>query len=114
MAGKVWPSQPSRLKRSTRPLPHRSSSSTSRAAISVGKVRPYAQEVGLELPAYDQCLSRGTYQAVVPQDVDEGIRADVTGTPACFSNGRLLAGAQPLVAFVGIIAAEPARAVRES
>jgi hypothetical protein len=57
----------------TSPLPRRSPSSTSRAAISAGKLRPYAQEVGFDLAAFDRCLSRGIYQTAVQQDVDEGI-----------------------------------------
>jgi protein-disulfide isomerase len=79
------------------------------------KVRPeqlkaYAQEVGLDVAAFEQCLSSGKYQTAVQNDIDEGSRVGVTGTPAYFINGRLLSGAQPLEKFVQIIEEELARA----
>ena len=55
-------------------------------------------------------ISRGAYQAAVPQDVEEGTRAGVTGTPAFFINGRLVSGAQPLESFARVIEEELARA----
>lgn len=72
-------------------------------------LKAYAQEVGLDLPAFEQCLSSGKYQAAVQKDVEEGIRVGVTGTPTFFINGRLLSGAQPLESFVRVIEEELAR-----
>jgi protein-disulfide isomerase len=46
----------------------------------------------------------------VQQDIDEGTRAGVSGTPAFFINGRLVSGAQPLESFVRVIEDELARA----
>ena len=69
-----------------------------------------AQEVGLDLPAFEQCFKSGTYQATVQQDVDEGTRAGVTGTPACCINGRVISGVQPLENFTRVIEDELARA----
>jgi predicted DsbA family dithiol-disulfide isomerase len=62
-----------------------------------------AQEVGLDLPAFEHCVSSGTYQTTVQQDIEEGTRAGVTGTPAFFINGRLVSGAQPLETFTRVI-----------
>jgi protein-disulfide isomerase len=45
----------------------------------------------------------------VQQDIAEGTRLGVTGTPTFFVNGRLLVGAQPLAAFVSVIEGELAR-----
>ncbi len=73
------------------------------------ELKAYAREVGLDLPAFEQCLGSGTYQAAVQKDVEEGARAGVTGTPAFFINGRLLSGAQPLERFVQVIEDELAR-----
>jgi protein-disulfide isomerase len=73
-------------------------------------LKAYAQEVGLDLPAFEQCFSSRKYQAAVQQDEDAGIRAGVTGTPAFFVNGRLLSGAQPLESFARLIDEELARA----
>jgi protein-disulfide isomerase len=65
--------------------------------------------VGLDLPAFEQCLSSATYQTTVQQDVDAGTHAGVTGTPAFFINGRLVSGAQPLESCTRVIAEELAR-----
>ncbi len=73
-------------------------------------MKAYAQEVGLDVAACEQCVSSGTYQATVQQDVEEGTRAGVTGTPAFCINGRLVAGAQPLESFTRVIEDERARA----
>jgi protein-disulfide isomerase len=74
------------------------------------QLKAYAQEVELDVVAFDQCLTSGKYHAAVQKDVEEGMRAGVTGTPAFFINGRLVSGAQPLERFVQIIADELARA----
>ena len=59
-------------------------------------------------PGYE--LSSGKYQTAVQKDVDEGMRAGVTGTPAFFINGRAVSGAQPLASFVQVIDEELTRA----
>jgi protein-disulfide isomerase len=74
------------------------------------QLKAYAQEVGLDLVTFEQCLSSGKYQVAVQQDVADGTRAGVTGTPAFFINGRLVSGAQPLDRFVRVIEEELARA----
>src|SRR5262249_41488822 len=74
------------------------------------QLKAYAQDVGLDLPAFEQCVSSGKYQTIVQQDIDEGTRAGVTGTPAFFINGRLVSGAQPLESFTRVIEDELARA----
>jgi len=73
-------------------------------------LKTYAQDTGLDLPAFEQCLANGTYRAAVQQDVEDGARLGVKGMPAFFINGRLVSGAQPLDAFVQIIEDELQRA----
>jgi protein-disulfide isomerase len=73
------------------------------------QLKAYAREVGLDLVTFEQCLSSGKYQAAVQQDVAEGTRAGVTGTPAFFINGQLVSGALPLERFVRVIEEELAR-----
>jgi protein-disulfide isomerase len=75
-----------------------------------GELKTYAGEVGLNLPAFERCLSSMKYQAAVQKDEEEGIRAGVTGTPTFFVNGRLLSGAQPLDSFARLIDEELAGA----
>jgi 2-hydroxychromene-2-carboxylate isomerase len=74
------------------------------------QLKTSAQDVGLDVPAFEQCVNSGTYQAVVQTDVEEGTRVGVTGTPAFFINGRLASGGQPLESFVRVIEEELARA----
>jgi protein-disulfide isomerase len=74
------------------------------------QLKAYAREVGLDLVTFEQCLSSGKYQGAVQQDVAEGTRAGVTGTPAFFINGQLVSGALPLERFVRVIEEELARA----
>ncbi len=77
---------------------------------SLEQLNAYAQEVGLDMTAFRQCMDNGKFQATVQQDVEEGTRAGVTGTPAFFINGRMLSGAQPVEKFVQMIDEELARA----
>lgn len=70
-----------------------------------------AKEVGLNASAFETCLGSGKYQAAIKQDIAEGSRAGVGGTPAFFINGRLITGAQPLDAFTRVIDDELARTV---
>lgn len=70
---------------------------------SPADLRKYAAAVGLDLAAFESCLTSGKYAAAVQKDFDEGKQAGVTGTPAFFINGRLLPGAQPLERFVQVI-----------
>jgi len=72
-------------------------------------VKKVAQEVGLDLAVFEQCLAADKYRAAVQKDVEAGERAGVTGTPAFFINGRLVAGAQPLEAFIRIVDEELAQ-----
>ena len=62
-----------------------------------------AKEVGLDLSNFEICLNSGKYQAAIQEDMAEGARIGVDGTPAFFINGRQISGAQPLDAFTRII-----------
>jgi protein-disulfide isomerase len=73
------------------------------------QLKAYAREVGLDLGAFEQCFTSGRYQAAVQQDLEEGSRLGVSGTPSFFINGRELTGAQPLERFVRVIEEELAR-----
>jgi protein-disulfide isomerase len=77
---------------------------------SPDQLKAYAQEVGLDLATFEQCVDGGKYRAAVQQDVVDGTRAGVTGTPAFFINGRLVSGVQSVDGFVRVIEDELARA----
>ena len=79
-------------------------------ALGVDSLAGYAEEIGLNLADFKQCLDSGKRNEEVRADIDDGAAVGVTGTPAFFINGRLLTGAQPLEAFVAVIDEELARA----
>jgi protein-disulfide isomerase len=74
------------------------------------QLKAYAQEVGLDLAAFEHLLEQREIQAAVQQDVEGGTRAGVTGTPTFFINGQLILGAQPVDSFVRVIDEELTRA----
>ncbi|MDQ3137094.1 MAG: DsbA family protein [Gemmatimonadota bacterium] len=54
--------------------------------------RRYAGEIGLELDAYDACMSAGKYAGRIQASLDEGARAGVSSTPTLLVGGRLYQG----------------------
>src|SRR5262245_12727685 len=70
---------------------------------NAGDLKNYAQEVGLNVDSFAHCFTSGKYKAVVQQDLDEGAKLGLTGTPTFFINGREISGNQPLKTFEAII-----------
>lgn len=58
-----------------------------------------AAEAGLPQAEFDTCLDSGRYAAAVNEDLAEGQRLGVSGTPSFFINGQRLVGAQPFPLF---------------
>ncbi len=52
----------------------------------------YAQDIGMDGQAFAECLQNGHKDAIVQQELVEGIRAGVRGTPTFFINGKKLEG----------------------
>jgi protein-disulfide isomerase len=73
------------------------------------RLKRYAQQVGVDVAKFDQCVASGKHKELVQKDIDEGARLGVNGTPAFFINGELVSGAQPLEAFARIIDRELTR-----
>ena len=68
-----------------------------------------AKEIGLNADGFETCVGSGKYQAAIKEDIEEGNRIGVSGTPAFFINGRMISGAQPFEAFARVIDDELAR-----
>jgi protein-disulfide isomerase len=62
-----------------------------------------AARLQLDIAAFNDCLQSGKSANRVRQDLREGSRAGVSGTPALFINGRFLSGAQPYEEIAKII-----------
>ncbi|PYU11492.1 MAG: hypothetical protein DMG37_16575 [Acidobacteria bacterium] len=73
-----------------------------------------AEKLGLDKRRFESCLNSGKYKPQVNQDLQDGIRAGVTGTPSFFINGVYLSGSQPLTTFEKIIDEELQSANRDS
>lgn len=78
--------------------------------LAPADLKATAKKLGLDTAKFDACLDKGTYDAAIQQDVAEGRKLNVTGTPTFFIDGRQLVGAQPLPQFQEIIDGELAQA----
>jgi protein-disulfide isomerase len=69
----------------------------------------YARNLKLDEKQFDSCLTSDKYKSDIEQDLEEGRRAGVTGTPGFFINGVEVSGARPNSEFAKIIDDELAR-----
>jgi protein-disulfide isomerase len=59
----------------------------------------YAEELGLDIESFTQCIDDRKYKSKVDNDLKEGLKLGVRGTPAFIINGKLISGAQPFSVF---------------
>ncbi len=50
----------------------------------------FAQNIDLDMTAFDQCFQENTYSAQIQQDIDDGTKLGVPPTPGIFINGRMV------------------------
>lgn len=71
-------------------------------------LKSYARKVGLDVRAFDECFDKKTYAQRVQDNLRDGIKAGVRGTPSFFLgktgdgasvNGLLITGARPFEDF---------------
>ena len=60
--------------------------------LSVADLKEKAARLGMDPEAFDDCLDSGKYVESVQEDVKEGNRVGIEGTPAIFLNGLPLPG----------------------
>jgi protein-disulfide isomerase len=65
----------------------------------VDTFKSYATELGLDQTEFDDCLDSGKHEAEVKQDMADGMKAGVQGTPGFIIEGQLISGAQPYAVF---------------
>lgn len=68
---------------------------------SVGRASfdKYAEELGLNMETWANCVNNREFKANVEADFREGQQKGVRGTPAFFINDKLVTGAQPFATF---------------
>ena len=62
-----------------------------------------ARRLGLDGKSFQSCLASDKFKAQIEQDIQEGTKAGVAGTPGFFINGVFLNGSVPVVDFEKII-----------
>ncbi len=72
-------------------------------SLGVTDLKAKAARLGLNAAAFDACLDSGRYTGKIRQDMFDGARAGVAGTPALFINGRFLSGARPYDEIVAVV-----------
>jgi protein-disulfide isomerase len=78
-------------------------------ALQPDDLRRYARELGLDVAAFDACLSSSRHTERVRNGIAQGTRLGVNSTPTVYVNGRLLSGAQPYEIFAAVIDEELSR-----
>ncbi len=74
------------------------------SALSDQDFIAYAEKIKLDKAKWQACVAKPAAElAFIDQNMQSGIRAGVTGTPAFFINGRRLSGAVPFARFKQII-----------
>jgi len=63
----------------------------------------YAQDLGLDMNSFDECVAENRYQDAVQSDLDFAVNMGVRSTPTFFINGLAVVGAQPLDVFKQVI-----------
>lgn len=76
-------------------------------AFAKPNLKKFARAIsGIDSAKFDACVDQERYMNAVRADTAAGKSYGVNGTPATFINGRLVAGAQPVAAFVSVIEEE--------
>jgi protein-disulfide isomerase len=78
-------------------------------ALADEDLRAIAETLGLDVPAWAQCMSENVFAVRVEADLEAGRSVGISGTPAFLINGLLLTGARPVEDFVKMIDSELAR-----
>ena len=71
--------------------------------LGPARLQALAEALPVDVQAFSTCLDGGKARIRVAEDVADGRRAGITGTPTFFINGHMLEGAQPFATFKKII-----------
>jgi len=71
--------------------------------LQTDKLKEYARELGLDGAQFDQCLDTKKYDSLVKEDLADGQKAGILGTPGFIINGTIIPGAYPLSEFERVI-----------
>ena len=84
-------------------------------ALSDENFATYAEKVKLNKEEWQKCVDNPAKElAFIDQNMQSGVQAGVTGTPAFFINGRRISGAVPFARFEQMIEEELAKQRKET
>lgn len=83
-----------------------------KAALAPAALRDTVAQLGLDLGAYDACVTAPETSARIAADVAVADDLGLSGTPALFVNGRLVRGLQPVPVIASIVDDELGRTKR--
>jgi len=71
--------------------------------LGTGAYTQYAQDLNLDMLAFDACVTTQKYKDAIQADSDFALNLGVRSTPTFFINGLAIVGAQPLDVFKQVI-----------
>lgn len=64
-------------------------------ALEDADLKKYAEEVGVDIKKFEECLTSNKYKAAVDKNLADGQKYGVSGAPTYFINGVMVVGAVP-------------------
>lgn len=83
-----------------------SQSGENRSAFDKENLKRFADELGLDTKAFDECLDSGKYTSIVQNETQAAQSLGVRSTPSFLINGKPVIGAQAFEVFKQAIEAE--------
>ena len=80
-----------------------SQSGENRGAFTKDNLKQFAEELGLDTSAFNECFDSGKYTQLIQDDSNTASSIGVRSTPTFLINGQPLIGAQPFEAFQPVI-----------
>jgi predicted DsbA family dithiol-disulfide isomerase len=77
--------------------------------LTVTDLKQTARRLGMDGRTFDECLDSGRYAGQVLNDMREGARVGVTGTPTMYVNGMQFEGVVPFATLDSVISRELAK-----
>jgi protein-disulfide isomerase len=71
--------------------------------LGIDNLKKLAQDIGLDMDKFNPCLDTNKYQNEVLDDLQDGLKAGVSGTPTFFINGNIAPGIIPYEKYKEII-----------
>ena len=65
--------------------------------------KQYAQDLGLDMTKFNECVSTQKYAQAIQDDISFATNLGINSTPTFFINGLAIIGAQPLSQFQNVI-----------